>query len=124
MEMREIEKAVSEVMQVPIEAMHGKTRKREVVWARQLTWKYAKATRPRKSLSQLAGYFGKDHATAIWGIKSMSSLIETDREANELWTEVLNRLPIHPNFDDYILRVKGRLSEEQLRQFCNNVSQL
>ena len=27
MDMKEIEKAVSEVMQVPIEAMHGKTRK-------------------------------------------------------------------------------------------------
>ena len=123
MDMKEIEKAVSEVMQVPIEAMHTRTRKREVVWARQLTWKYAKATRPGKSLSQLAGHFGKDHATAIWGIKSMSSLIETDREANELWTEVLKRLPIYPNFDDYVVRLKGKLSEEQLRQFCNNVSQ-
>ena len=119
MDMKEIEKAVSEVMHVPIEAMHTRTRKREVVWARQLTWKYAKSTMPKKSLAVIGGHFTRDHATALHGIRRVNDLLETDTELKEIWTNVLNRLPMYTNFDDYIIRLKGKLSEEQLRQFCN-----
>ena len=62
---------------VSIDEMMTKTRKREVVEARQLVMTMAKKFHPKKTLEQIGGIFGKDHATALHAFKEIGNRIET-----------------------------------------------
>ncbi len=56
-----------------------KTRKREVVTARQLAMYFAKKY-TKKSLSEIGAAFNKDHSTVVHAIKTVKNLYETDKE--------------------------------------------
>jgi chromosomal replication initiator protein len=69
---------VSEHFSVSLEKIQGKTRKREVVMARQLSMYLAKnyTTQPLKEIGKNFG--GRDHSTVIYSIKAVQDLMDTD----------------------------------------------
>lgn len=75
---------------VSIEQMNVKTRKREVVLARQLAhYKCRKFT--RKSLAGIAWHFGhKDHATTLHSIKTINNYLEVDKYFHKEHFDFLN----------------------------------
>lgn len=65
------------------EEMEGKSRKREVVFARQLYCYYAitlvKGERPTPSLATIGSIIKKDHATVIYSKRNIDNLIQTNK---------------------------------------------
>lgn len=81
---------VSAYTGIPIEDFNLKTRKRDIVEARQVAMYLAKA-RTKESLAKIGLAIGKkDHATVLHAIKTVSNLIETDRAFRDKWGELLN----------------------------------
>ena len=75
-----IQKIVSEYFGLSVEQMNSKTRKRNIVQARQLAMFLAKA-HTKTSLTTIGLHCGnKDHATVLHACKTVQNLIETDKE--------------------------------------------
>ncbi len=75
-----IQKIVSEYFGLSIDQMNSKTRKRNIVQARQLAMFFAK-THTKTSLTSIGLHCGnKDHATVLHACKTVQNLIETDKE--------------------------------------------
>lgn len=73
-----IKQLVAEYFELPIEKLQGKTRKRQVVIARQLSMYLAKNF-TTSSLKTIGSNFGgKDHSTVIYSIKAVQDLMDTD----------------------------------------------
>jgi len=73
-----IKRLVAEHFQVPIEKLGGKTRKRSIVIARQLSMYLAKNL-TNKSLKNIGNNFGgRDHSTVIYSCKAVQDLMDTD----------------------------------------------
>ena len=73
-----IKQLVSDYLKVPVEKIQGKTRKREVVMARQLSMYLAKH-HTNNSLKSIGDKFGgRDHSTVIYSCKTVEDLIDTD----------------------------------------------
>lgn len=73
-----IQKLVAEHFSVAVEKLQGKTRKRQVVIARQLSMYLAKNLTD-KSLKAIGETFGgRDHSTVIYSCKTVQDLMETD----------------------------------------------
>ena len=73
-----IKQLVSDHLKVPVEKIQGKTRKREVVMARQLSMYLAKH-HTNSSLKAIGDNFGgRDHSTVIYSCKTVEDLIDTD----------------------------------------------
>ena len=60
-------------------ALHTKSRKREIVTARQIIWFLTHKPYSHYSLENIGKYFDKDHATALHGINTINTLIEVDK---------------------------------------------
>jgi chromosomal replication initiator protein len=75
-----IQKIVSEYFGLTVDQMNSKTRKRNIVQARQLAMFLAKA-HTKTSLTTIGLHCGnKDHATVLHACKTVQNLIETDKE--------------------------------------------
>jgi chromosomal replication initiator protein len=75
-----IQKVVSDYFDMPIELLKSKTRKREVVQARQIAMYYAK-NHTKASLASIGAHCGgKDHATVLHAYRTVNNLIETDKQ--------------------------------------------
>jgi chromosomal replication initiator protein len=75
-----IQKIVSEYFGLTVDQMNSKTRKRNIVQARQLAMFFAK-THTKTSLTAIGLHCGnKDHATVLHACKTVQNLIETDKE--------------------------------------------
>ncbi len=73
-----IQRLVAEHFSLPVEKLQGKTRKRQVVIARQLSMYLAKNLTD-KSLKAIGETFGgRDHSTVIYSCRTVSDLMETD----------------------------------------------
>ena len=73
-----IQKLVANYFNVPVEKLAGKTRKRSIVIARQLSMYLAKKLTD-KSLKFIGSTFGgRDHSTVIYSCKTVQDLMETD----------------------------------------------
>ncbi|GJM32991.1 MAG: chromosomal replication initiator protein DnaA [Saprospiraceae bacterium] len=73
-----IQSLVAEHFDVAVEKLQGKTRKRQVVIARQLSMYLAKNLTD-KSLKAIGETFGgRDHSTVIYSCKTVQDLMETD----------------------------------------------
>lgn len=73
-----IQKLVAEHFSVPVETLQGKTRKRKIVIARQLSMYLAKELTD-KSLKAIGDNFGgRDHSTVIYSCRTVQDLMETD----------------------------------------------
>ncbi len=73
-----IKELVADNFDVPVEKLQGKTRKRSIVLARQLSMYLAKNL-TNKSLKAIGEKFGgRDHSTVIYSCKSVHDLMDTD----------------------------------------------
>ena len=74
-----IQQIIADYFNLDIESLHSKTRKRNVVQARQLAMFFSKKY-TKNSLSTIGSPIGqRDHATVLHACKTVENLIETDR---------------------------------------------
>ena len=74
-----IQKVVCDYFKIPIEKVQSKTRKRDIVQARQLAMFFAKKY-TNASLASIGTQIGKrDHATVLHACKTVKNLSETDK---------------------------------------------
>ncbi len=75
-----IQKIVCDYFELPLELLKSKTRKREVVQARQLAMYFSKQF-TKSSLSNIGMHCGgKDHATVLHACRTVNNLIDTDKK--------------------------------------------
>lgn len=75
-----IQKKVCEYFSLPTDVLQTKTRKREIVQARQIAMFFSKSM-TKASLSSIGSVIGgKDHATVLHACKTVANLIETDKQ--------------------------------------------
>lgn len=72
-----IQKLVAEYFGIQVEDLRKKSRKREVVVARQLSMYFAKEF-TSESLKNIGEYFDKDHSTVLYSHKAVRDMIDTD----------------------------------------------
>jgi chromosomal replication initiator protein len=78
--MEYIQALVCEYFEVPIEMVKSKTRKREIVQARQISMYLAKL-HTKTSLKSIGAFFGgRDHSTVIYACQTVDDLIDTDKK--------------------------------------------
>jgi len=74
-----IQKVVCDYFDMPIETLKSKTRKREVVQARQIAMYFSKQM-TKSSLATIGMHCGgKDHATVLHACKTVNNLMDTDK---------------------------------------------
>ena len=85
-----IQKVVCDYFNLPIDSIQSRTRKREIVQARQLAMYFAKKM-TKSSLAIIGLQCGnKDHATVLHACKTVSNLAETDKQFR-YWVEDLEK---------------------------------
>jgi chromosomal replication initiator protein len=75
-----IQKVVSDYFNLPLELLKSKTRKREVVQARQIAMFFAKSMTKSSLASIGLQCGGKDHATVLHACRTVNNLMETDKK--------------------------------------------
>ena len=74
-----IQKVVCDYFSLPLELINSKTRKREIVQARQLAMFFSKK-HTKSSLATIGLHCGnKDHATVLHACRTVNNLLETDK---------------------------------------------
>jgi chromosomal replication initiator protein len=75
-----IQKVVCDYFDINIDMLNSKTRKREIVQARQLSMFFAKRM-TKASLASIGLHCGnKDHATVLHACRTVNNLVETDKQ--------------------------------------------
>ena len=75
-----IPKIVSDYFKIPIDMINSKTRKREIVQARQIAMYFSKKF-TKSSLATIGIHCGnKDHATVLHACRTVNNLIDTDKQ--------------------------------------------
>ena len=89
-----IQKVVCDYFDLPIELLKSKTRKREVVQARQIAMYFAKSM-TKSSLATIGMHCGgKDHATVLHACRTVNNLIDTDKRFRAYIEELEKKLSI------------------------------
>jgi chromosomal replication initiator protein len=89
-----IQKVVCDYFDLPIELLKSKTRKREVVQARQIAMFFAKKM-TKSSLANIGMHCGgKDHATVLHACRTVNNLVETDKQFRGYIEELEKKLSI------------------------------
>lgn len=89
-----IQKVVCDYFELPIELLKSKTRKREVVQARQIAMYFAK-TMTKSSLANIGAHCGgKDHATVLHACRTVNNLMDTDKRFKAYITELDKKISI------------------------------
>lgn len=89
-----IQKVVCDYFDLPIELLKSKTRKREVVQARQIAMFFAKRM-TKSSLANIGMHCGgKDHATVLHACKTVNNLVETDKRFRTYIDELEKKISI------------------------------
>ncbi len=89
-----IQKVVCDYFEMPVDVLRSKTRKREVVQARQIAMYFAK-TLTKSSLTSIGTSIGgKDHATVLHSCKTVNNLIETDKRFRSFIDEIEKKLKL------------------------------
>ncbi|NDC31417.1 MAG: chromosomal replication initiator protein DnaA [Bacteroidetes bacterium] len=90
-----IQKLVCDYFQIPVEHVKSKTRKREIVQARQISMFYAKDL-TKSSLKTIGMHFGgRDHSTVIHACQTVNDLIETDKKFRADIEEIGKRIKMN-----------------------------
>jgi len=75
-----IQKVVCDYFDISLDALNSKTRKREIVQARQLSMFFSKKL-TKASLASIGLHCGnKDHATVLHACRTVNNLLETDKQ--------------------------------------------
>jgi chromosomal replication initiator protein len=89
-----IQKMVCEYYDVPYDKLQQKTRKREIVQARQITMYLAKAF-TKNSLKTIGEHFGgRDHTTVIHSCQTVKDLMDTDSVFKENVIELTQKVQL------------------------------
>ncbi|MDX1909587.1 MAG: chromosomal replication initiator protein DnaA [Bacteroidia bacterium] len=89
-----IQKIVGEHFSVEVELMKAKSRKREIVQARQIAMFFAKEL-TQHSLKTIGLHFGgRDHSTVIHALQTVNDLISTDKTFKTCVTEIRKRITL------------------------------
>ncbi len=89
-----IQKVVCDYFDLPIELLKSKTRKREVVQARQIAMFFAKKM-TKSSLANIGMHCGgKDHATVLHACRTVKNLTETDKNFRKYLDDLEKKLSI------------------------------
>jgi chromosomal replication initiator protein len=89
-----IQKVVCDYFDIPLEKIHQKTRKREIVQARQLAMFFSK-NYTKSSLAAIGSKCGKkDHATVLHACKTVKNLVDTDKSFKKCADEIENLIKI------------------------------
>jgi chromosomal replication initiator protein len=89
-----IQKVVCDYFDLPIELLKSKTRKREVVQARQIAMFFAKQM-TKSSLANIGAHCGgKDHATVLHACKTVNNLMDTDKRFKSYITDLEKKISI------------------------------
>lgn len=89
-----IQKVVCEYYKIPVDQMQGKTRKREIVQARQVSMYFSKSLTKASLASIGTSIGGKDHATVLHACKTVNNLIDTDRHFRNQILEIEKKLKV------------------------------
>ena len=90
-----IQAVTCDVLDIPVELVRARTRKREVVQARQIAMYFSKQ-RTKHSLKAIGQAFGgRDHSTVIHAVRSVEDQIDTDPLFRETVEEVRKKLDLH-----------------------------
>ncbi len=90
-----IQKIVCDYFDMPIDIMKSKTRKREVVQARQLSMYFSKQL-TKSSLASIGAQCGnKDHATVLHACRTVNNLIETDKRFKSYVDDLKKKLSLN-----------------------------
>ncbi len=90
-----IQKVVCDYFDLPIEMIKSKTRKREIVQARQISMYFAKQLTKSSLASIGASCGGKDHATVLHAFKTVNNLMETDKRFRGFIDEIEKKIVIN-----------------------------
>lgn len=89
-----IQKIVCDYFNISIDTINAKTRKREIVQARQLSMYFAKKY-THFPLSVIGSYCGnKDHATVLHACRTVNNLYETDKKMKQYIDDIDKRMKI------------------------------
>ena len=92
-----IQSLVADHFEVGVDKLQGKTRKRQVVIARQLSMYLAKNLTD-KSLKAIGETFGgRDHSTVIYSCKTVQDLMETDLILKDTVSELEKKIRLSLN---------------------------
>jgi chromosomal replication initiator protein len=90
-----IQKIICDFFDLPIDLLKSKTRRREVVQARQLAMYFAKSM-TKSSLSTIGMHCGgRDHATVLHACRTVNNLIETDKKFKACVHELQKKININ-----------------------------
>jgi len=91
----EIQRLVCGYFSIPEDLVRAKTRKREVVQARQIAMFFAKQF-TQHSLKTIGLHFGgRDHSTVIHANQSVENQIETDPKFRMMMDEIRHKIDLH-----------------------------
>jgi len=89
-----IQKVVGDYFNVPINVLISKTRKREIVQARQLAMYFSKM-HTKNSLASIGLQSGnRDHATVLHACRTVNNLIDTDRQFKVYVEDISKKLKL------------------------------
>ena len=89
-----IQKVVCDYFGLPIDLMKSKTRKREVVQARQIAMFFSKKL-TKSSLANIGAHCGgKDHATVLHACRTVNNLQDTDKQFKKYLDDLDKKLAI------------------------------
>ncbi|MEO1712918.1 MAG: chromosomal replication initiator protein DnaA, partial [Bacteroidota bacterium] len=92
-----IQQLVADHFSVPVDKLAGKTRKRQIVIARQLSMYLAKNLTD-KSLKAIGENFGgRDHSTVIYSCRTVQDLLDTDMIFKETVSELEKKIKMSLN---------------------------
>lgn len=87
-----ISKVVCDYFSMPVDALQTKTRKREVVQARQIAMYFSKSL-TKYSLASIGAQIGsKDHATVLHACKTVNNLKDTDKNFRQFVDDIEKKL--------------------------------
>ena len=77
---------------IDMKSINSKSRKREIVWARQAAMSLCKkyTTQSVSRIGQVVG--GRDHATVLHALKNVDDLLQTEADFKEMYQQVETRL--------------------------------
>jgi chromosomal replication initiator protein len=89
-----IQKIVCDYFEISPDQLHSKTRKREIVQARQIAMYFSKSL-TKASLASIGSQIGgKDHATVLHACKTVNNLIDTDKRFKQTVDNIEKKLKI------------------------------
>lgn len=92
-----IQKLVADHFDIQPEKLQGKTRKRSIVIARQLSMYLAKNLTDKSLKSIGENFGGRDHSTVIYSCKTVQDLMETDAIFKDTVTELEKKIKLSLN---------------------------